>query len=62
MLWQLFIFIILTALFFLVIVYKTNQSRCCPMESKCFDGNGKYQYKGRGHKDESLDVLLSRID
>ena len=62
MLWELFVFIILTALFFAVIVHKTNQSRCCPMGGKCYDGNGKYQYKGRGYKGESIDVLLSRID
>lgn len=62
MLWSLFIFIIFTAIFFFVIVYKTNQSRCSPMGGNCYDGNGKYQYKGRGYKDENVDVLLSRID
>lgn len=45
-----------------VIVYKTNQTRCNSNDSKCFDGNGKYQYKGRGHKSESVETLLSRID
>ena len=62
MLWSLFIFIIFTAIFFFVIVYKTNQSRCCPMGGRCYDGNGKYQYKGRGYKKESIETLLSRID
>ena len=62
MLWSIFIFIVFTALFFLVIVYKTNNSRCNPIDKKCYDGNGKYQYKGRGHKDENIDILLSRID
>ena len=62
MIYQLFIFIILTAIFFFVIGWKTSQSRCSPFDGKCYDGNGKHQYKGRGHKDESLKVLLSRID
>jgi hypothetical protein len=35
----------------------------CPYEGgECYDGNGKYQYKGRGCKDESVSILLSRID
>ena len=62
MLWSIFILIIFAAIFFLVIIFKTNQSRCCPMESKCYDGNGRFQYKGRGYKEESVEVLLSRID
>lgn len=62
MLWSLFIFIIFTAIFFFMIFYNTNQSRTCPMGGESFDGNGKFQYKGRGYKKEHLEVLLSRID
>ena len=43
-------------------MYKENASRCSPLGGKCFDGNGKYQYKGRGYRKESIEVLLSRID
>lgn len=32
------------------------------MGGRCYDGNGKYQYKGRGYKKESVETLLNRID
>lgn len=60
--WSIFIFIIFTAIFFIVVIYNSNVSRCSPLGGKCFDGNGKYQYKGRGYRKESIDILLSRID
>jgi hypothetical protein len=62
MLWSIFIFIIFAAIFFIVIMYKSSQSTCSPLGGKCFDGNGKFQYKGRGYRKESVDILLSRID
>lgn len=61
-LYSILVFGILTFLFFLVILYKTNLSRSSNPKEKSYDGNGKYQYKGRGYKDESIDILLSRID
>ena len=61
-LYSIIIFLILTFLFFLVIAHKTNLSRCSNPKEKCYDGNGIYQYKGRGDKEESIDILLSRID
>ena len=56
------IFILFTAIFFFVISYKTNESKCNPTGDICCDGNGKHQYKGRGYRDEPIDVLMSRID
>jgi hypothetical protein len=57
-----FIFIIFTVLFFLVIDMNKKHSRCNESNSEDFDGNSSYQYKGRGHFKERFDVLLSRID
>jgi len=37
-------------------------TRCPYPDGKCFDGNGKYQYKGRGHQREDVEILLNRID
>ena len=54
-------FILLTFGFFIVIGINKNNSRCNG-NGECFDGNGYYQYLGRGDKNESIDVLLSRID
>lgn len=59
---QLFVFIIFTLIFILVIGENVNITRCPYEGGKCFDGNGKYQYKGRGCKDESVQILLNRID
>ena len=56
------VFIIATIVFFIMIGDNASISRCPYEGGKCFDGNGKYQYKGRGCKDESVGVLLSRID
>ena len=62
MLYPFLLFILLTILFFIVIGINKNISRCNGEDGKCFDGNGYFQYKGRGKKDESLEILLSRID
>ena len=58
---SIFVFIIFTLIFFLVIGENVNITRCNG-HGKCFDGNGKYQYKGRGCEDEDINILLSRID
>lgn len=55
------IFLLFTFIFFLAISQNKKVSRCSKGK-ECYDGNGKYQYKGRGYKEESVDVLLSRID
>ena len=62
MLLSIFIFLLFTVIFFIVINYKTEVSKCSGLGDKCYDGNGRYQYKGRGYKKESVEVLLSRID
>lgn len=62
MLYPFLLFILLTILFFIVIGINKNISRCNGEDKNCFDGNGYFQYKGRGKKDESLEILLSRID
>jgi hypothetical protein len=55
-------FIFITILFFVTIDINKNISRCNTENKEDFDGNGQYQYKGRGDKSESVDILLSRID
>jgi hypothetical protein len=62
MLYSFLLFIFLTIIFFIVIGINKNVSRCHGNEKDCFDGNGYYQYKGRGKKNESVEILLSRID
>jgi hypothetical protein len=62
MLYSFLLFILLTIIFFIVIGINKNISRCNEEDGNCFDGNGCFQYKGRGKKSESLEILLSRID
>ena len=45
-----------------MITENASIGRCPYNGGECYDGNGKYQYKGRGCKDESISVLLNRID
>ena len=59
---QLLIFILFTLIFILIIGENVNITRCPYEGGKCFDGNGKYQYIGRGCEDESVSTLLKRID
>lgn len=56
------IFIVATFIFFAVIAENATIDRCPYDGGKCYDGNGKYQYKGRGCKDETVQKLLSRTD
>jgi hypothetical protein len=56
------IFLFATFIFFIMISENASIGRCPYEGGECFDGNGKYQYKGRGCKDESVHILLSRID
>ena len=63
MILNILLFILLTILFFIVIGINKNVSRCNENSGEsCFDGNGCYQYKGRGDEKEDVAVLLSRID
>ena len=63
MIFAILLFIFLTIIFFIVIGINKNLSRCNEdSKNKCFDGNGCYQYKGRGDEGEDVAVLLSRID
>ena len=62
MLWTLFVFMLLTAIFVFVIIYKGNRSRTNRYSHENFDGNGEFQYRGRGCKRESVQTLLRRID
>jgi hypothetical protein len=62
MLENILIFILLTILFFIVIGINKNVSRCNETGKGCFDGNGRFQYKGRGDEKEDVSILLSRID
>lgn len=59
---QLLVFILFTVIFILVISENVSITRCPYEGGECFDGNGKYQYKGRGCKDESVSILLNRVD
>jgi hypothetical protein len=60
---EIWIFLLLfTVLFIISIVEDAKINRCPYKGGECFDGNGKFQYKGRGYKDESVDRLLNRID
>lgn len=60
--YNVFIFILFTILFFTIIDINKKHSRCNESNSEDFDGNSSFQYKGRGHFKERIDVLLSRID
>lgn len=57
-----FAFIIATIIFITMILENASIDRCPYKGGKCYDGNGKYQYKGRGCKKESIQTLLSRVD
>lgn len=56
------VFILATLIFFVMIAENASVSRCPYTGGECYDGNGRYQYKGRGCKDEDVPTLLSRID
>lgn len=60
--WLIAALIISTLIFYFVIMEHGANDRCPYEGGKCFDGNGRYQYKGRGSKKESVSVLLNRID
>lgn len=60
--WSFLILILFTIIFFLVIGENVDINRCPYPGGECFDGNGKYQYKGRGCIKEDYPVLLNRID
>ena len=56
------VFIIATIIFFWMISENATVSRCPYDGGECYDGNGRDQYKGRGCKDETVKILLSRTD
>ncbi len=62
MFWNVIVFILITILFFVVVNINKNVSRCNETDGTCFDGNGRFQYKGRGEDNEDVSILLSRID
>lgn len=55
-------FILATVIFIIMIFESASIDRCPYKGGKCYDGNGRYQYKGRGHEKESVRTLLSRVD
>jgi len=57
-----FVFILSTLIFVIMILENASIDRCPYKGGKCYDGNGKYQYKGRGCEKESVRTLLSRVD
>ncbi len=61
-LWLITVILLATVIFFLMVIENASIGRCPYTGGECFDGNGKYQYKGRGCEDEKVSVLLSRID
>lgn len=62
MLYAFILFIFLSIIFFVVIDRNKRLSRTNEGVKGEFDGNGEYQYRGRGEKDENVETLLSRID
>lgn len=59
----LIILIILSTVIFVSVICDIHKINKYPYHGgDGYDGNGKYQYKGRGCKCEDIDVLLSRID
>ncbi len=60
--WLVLALIVSTIIFYFVMMEHAEIDRCPYRGGKCFDGNGKYQYKGRGCENESVSRLLSRID
>lgn len=59
---SLLVLIIFTIIFFYVININVKTTRCNKDSDECYDGNGCTQYKGRGEENETVDILLSRID
>lgn len=59
-----FIFLLLlTLIFFSVWSQSCNDRNSYKKNIKdSKDGNGKHQYKGRGYKNETIDILLNRIN
>lgn len=62
MLLTLFVFIILTLFFLIAMNYVQVDGKCPKKGEAYFDGNGVKQWRGRGYKEESVEVLLQRID
>ena len=63
MYWYSFLVFILLTIVFLVAVSENSDQMNCPYPGgKCYNGNGKHQYKGRGSNKDSVSTLLSRID
>ena len=60
--WLVLVLIIAAAIFVVAILDNRTTSYCPYSGGECYDGNGKYLYKGRGYKKESVEELLSRID
>ncbi len=60
--WLISVLILATVIFVLIIFENATISRCPYNGGKCFDGNGMYQYKGRGCDHETVHKLLGRID
>ena len=59
---NLFVLILFTIIFFYVIGINVETTRSHKEGGESYDGNGYYQYKGRGERNENIDILLSRID
>jgi len=60
--YNILIFLIFTVLFFVIIDINKKHSRQNKDSSEDYDGNGEFNYKGKGHSQERIDILLSRID
>ena len=60
--WLVTVVALSTIIFYFVMMDHAEIDRCPYSGGKCFDGNGKYQYKGRGCERESVSRLLSRVD
>lgn len=55
------VIVIASILFLYTISYKKSGTRSNPDDVESYDGNGVYQYKGRGSDSETIEVLLQRI-
>ncbi len=60
--WLIIVLLIAIALFIVAVVENRKMSYRPYPGGVYGEGNGKYQYKGRGYKKESVAELLSRID
>lgn len=60
--WLIAVLIVSTLIFYFVMMEHATTDRCPYEGGDCFDGNGKYQYKGRGCDNENVSVLLNRVD